>query len=175
VLGEAGSEEVVIVDATGKGVRLRVDRTGNARGLRGPVALKLTSSKPAVTSLASPEPGELLAADGNAIVRLREAGTGFSEVGRFTQWGAGQAAKFGAETYLDFDGDLLWVSDTANNRVLVFKIEQKGLVHVAAFSGDADSGPLDQPQRISARAGRAIVLDWGNQRLVKLEMGEAAR
>jgi len=65
----------------------------------------------------------------------------------------------------------LWVSDPAGQRVLLFTLEMDGPLTVPAiFTGDAVIGSLDQPRRITARGDRAVVVDWENQRLVKLEV-----
>lgn len=170
VLGSRGSEEVIVVDAAGAGVRLRVDAEGNVRGQRATVALKLNNGSPAITSLAVLPGGErLLAADGNAVVELSPDGDSFAETARHTGWGRAADTQFGAKIWIDTDGDAIWVGDADNNRVLLLSFEGARLKHIATFAGDAESGPLDQPQRISARAGRAVCVDWGNQRLVKLE------
>jgi hypothetical protein len=171
VLGKPGNEEVLVVDARGTGVRLRVDANGNARGERARITLKLKrSGTSAISSLAvHPGSGNLVATDGNAIVELRPDGDSFEEATRHTGWGQIASTQFGSRLWLDMDGDMIWASDAENNRVVLLLLRDSRLGFLAMFEGNEESGPLDQPQRISARAGRAVVLDRGNQRLIKLE------
>lgn len=170
-----GGEEIVIVDAMGKGVRLRVAANGAFRAVVGPVELKLTSQNPSVTSLGVLPDGTLLAADCGAIVFLRADGGNFQETLRVTEWDKARDKRFGSVLYLADDRSGVWVSDTENNRVLLFSTQQRGgggradeLVLQSAFTGDPRCGALDKPRRVAACGGRAVVLDSGNQRLVKL-------
>ncbi len=169
VLGAPGKAELVVVDAQGIGVRIRVDKNGNARGLIGPVTLHLSSAKPDVTSLARTDSGELFAADGGAIVRLSPVADGYNETARYTA-ASNENASFGARVYIDGDGERLWISDTEKNRLLVLETNSNRLDTIASFQGTPETGPLNAPQRISATNGRAVVLDWENQRLLRLEL-----
>lgn len=171
VFGVSGKEDVYLVDAGGKGVCLSVDAVGRFRSVKGDFSLKLKSASPAVTSLAATPSGELLAADGVALVRLKISGDAATEISRTESWGASADAKFGPGIYIASDGTRLWVADPANNRVLLFTLGAADgkLGSPAIFKGDDLIGTLAAPNRIAARGDRAVVVDWDNQRLVKLE------
>jgi hypothetical protein len=169
VLGTPGKEELLVVDAQGRGARIRVDKNGNPLGLIGPVTLHLSSEKPDVTSLAHTDSGELFAADGGAIVRLAPTADGFTETARYTA-ASNENAPFGARIYIDGDGEQIWVSDTQKNRVLVLETKPNRLDKIANFQGTPETGPLNAPQRIAVTNGRAVLLDWENQRLLRLEL-----
>ena len=170
VFGVSGKEDVFMVDASGKGTIMSVDATGLFRSLRGKTELKLTSAKPAITSLANSPSGELFAADGSSLVRLKREGDNFKEVSRVEGWGKTADTKFGPGIFISSDGNRLWVADQANNRVMLFTLSaDNALGAPAIFTGDPVIGALAHPQRISARGDRAVVVDWDNQRLVKLE------
>ena len=170
VFGVSGKEDVFMVDASGKGTIMSVDATGHFRSLRGSTELKLTSAKPAITSLANSPSGELLAADGASLVRLKRQGDNFTEISRVDGWGTTADTKFGPGIFISSDGPRLWVADQSNNRVLLFALTADNkLSPPAIFTGDPVIGALNHPQRISVRGDRAVVVDWENQRLVKLE------
>jgi len=171
VFGVTGKEDVYLVDAAGKGVCVAVDAGGRFKSVKGDFSLKLTSSSPAVTSLATTPDGELLAADGTSLVRLKISAGTATEVGRVDGWGGAADAKFGAGIYIASDGTRLWVADPVNNRVLLFTLTATDgkLAPPAIFKGDELIGTLAKPNRIAARGDRAVVVDWDNQRLVKLE------
>ncbi len=174
VFGTSGKEDVYMVDAAGKGTIMSVDATGRFRSLRGSTELKLTSAQPAITSLANSPSGELLAADGNALVRLKKEGETFTEIARADGWGNTPDSKFGAGLFIASDGNRLWIADQANNRVLLFTLSAENAIGAPAiFKGDEVIGALARPQRIAARGDRAVVVDWDNQRLVKLEASYA--
>jgi sugar lactone lactonase YvrE len=168
-LGAAGKEALMVVDAQGLGVRIRVDKNGNARGLVGPVTLHLKSAKPAITSLAHTDSGELFAADGGAIVRFAPVADGFTETARYTAADTPSSA-FGSNLYIDGDCEYIWVSDTENNRVMVLEPQSDELQFIASFNGTPESGLLNAPERIAVTNGRAVLLDWMNQRLLRLEL-----
>lgn len=164
VLGAPGKEELVVVNAQGRGARLSVTADGQFRSLAGTFTIPGAT---AVTSLGRIPTGEVLAADGGAIVRLKAEGETWTETGRMTGMGAD---KFGARLHLATDGDRLWVSDAANNRVLLYIVSADGAFSAPAiFTGDEALGGLKSPGRIAARGDRAVVVDEDNQRLVKLE------
>lgn len=170
VFGAPGKEDVFMVDASGQGTIMSVDATGQFRSLRGKTELRLTSASPSITSLANSPSGDLLAADGASLVRLKREGDNFTETVRVDGWGKTLDAKFGPGIYISSDGPRLWVADQANNRVLLFTVSSdNSLGTPAVFAGDTVIGALARPQRISARGDRAVVVDWDNQRLVKLE------
>ena len=175
VLGAAGAEDVVMVDSTGQGISFTAKANGQLKAMGGPVILKLSKPSSTITSLGVTPTGELLAAHGNAVVRLRREGNDFVETARLESWGPAAQDRFGKEIYLCLAGSHLWVSDTANNRVLHFALGAGELPVPAIFPGDPAFGNLDQPQRISASGERAVVVDRGNQRLVKLELTSASR
>ena len=169
VLGSSGKEEGVYVNAAGKGVRLSLAVDGKLRTVKGKFTLKTAGGKaPAITSLGSTPKDNVIAADNGAIIRLNAAGDTWTETARYAGWGT---EKFGKTIYLTTDGDRLWVSDTDNNRVLLFALTEDGpLTAPKIYTTDAIIGALKSPGRIAARSDRAVVVDEGNQRLVKLEV-----
>jgi hypothetical protein len=166
-LGKSG--EVLFTDAAGQAALLDIRPDGQFKKVIGPATLKLTSAKPSLTSLGLTPAGDLLAADGNAIVRFQRKGNTFTEVERLQNWGATPDQSFGDGLFLAADGPHLWVSDPTHNRVLLIALTPAGFGQPVLFSGDDSIGSLDRPGRIAARGTRAVVFDQGNQRLVKLE------
>lgn len=167
-LGLGNRPDVVFVDAAGDGARIAVGPDGRFHSVRNKIAIKLSGSAPAaITSLGRTPEGVVLAADGGAIVRLDTTEDVWTETARYNGWGN---QRFGQSVVIATDEDYLWVSDTDNDRVLLFTLTETGpLTTPAIFTGDAAMGGLKSPGRIAARKNRAVVVDLGNQRLVKLE------
>jgi hypothetical protein len=158
----------LVVDASGSGALVNLAANGKVRKSEGGAKLELTSPKPKVTSLGVLPDGRFLAADNGSVVLLERSGKTLKEVSRWNSWGAGEAEKFGAEIFFDLEGSRLWVSDSAKNRVLLFDLDEGHPTLAAAYTGEGLQTPLSNPHRIDAAGDRAVVVDWGNQRLLKL-------
>ncbi len=168
VLGAPGREEGVFVNARGEGARLSLHPDGRHRALLGKVRIKTASAEPGITSLGRTPRDGVIVADGGTIVRVRAAGETWTETARITGWGD---QRFGAKIHLATDDDRLWVSDADNHRVLLFRLTEEGPLEAPViFTGDEVIGALKTPGRIAARGDRAVVVDEGNQRLVRLEV-----
>jgi|GEM_PF-896967 len=166
---EGKEVRALVVDAAAKGTIVSFGSNGKVRKSEGPGLLELTSPSPAVTSLAALPGGRFLAADGGSVVLLEREGNVFREADRWGSWGKGGGEHFGAEIYLDAEGDHLWVSDTDNNRVIHFALRDGRPGDATVYTGEGLETPLGKPQRIDAAGDRAVVMDWGNRRIVKLE------
>lgn len=161
--------EVLFVDAAGKGCALLVNSDGTFRSDAGPIELKTSSAHPAITSLGITPGGDLLAAEGNAVVRFTREGGTFTEAERFTSSGD-SGESLGPGIYLATQGSNLWISDPANNRVIHVHMKDGEFSRPTAFAGDPEVGTLDTPTRIATSGSKAVVYDQGNQRLVRLEV-----
>lgn len=164
---EGKERMALVVDAAGSGIVVSLAPTGKVRKTEGATKLDLTSAKPKVTSLGVLPDGRFLAADNGAVVVLERSGKSFKETSRWNTWGS---EKFGAEIFLDVEGDRLWVSDTDNNRVILFALQNGEVSPKKIYAGEGLETALSKPQRIDAAGDRAVVMDWGNQRIVKLSL-----
>ncbi|WP_269523291.1 hypothetical protein [Coraliomargarita parva] len=160
----------VVVNAAGEGVQLQLAGNGAVQKVLGQFKLELEKQHPSITSLAFAPDGQLMAASGRGIVLLAAHGNTYKEVGRMQAYqGPNGETPFGDLIYLDIAEDLLWVCDTSHNRIVLFRLEGHVPAYLDAFDGAAVlKTPLEQPQRIDAAGSRAVVIDWGNQRIVKL-------
>ncbi len=113
--------------------------------------------------------GTLVVAADGALIELVATGDGWQERRRLEAVGD---QRFGDRIHHAWDGERLWISDASRHRVLV--IDDRGQRVVASFGSPDRSGDsletLDAPARIAAHGHRAVVLDAGNQRLVKLTL-----
>jgi hypothetical protein len=130
---------------------------------------KLLATPPIVepTSLACLSDGRVLAAADGCILALdrTEKPGDWREQRR---WNAVGDLRFGSAVTIASDGRGVWISDTANHRVLCV---DEALTSVIATFGGArgdDLAHCDSPTAISANGRRAVVYDEGNQRLLKL-------
>jgi len=57
-----------------------------------------------------------------------------------------------------------------NNRVIHGLYQEGYILDVSVYKGEGLKTPLNQPQGIDASGARAVVMDWGNQRIVKLSL-----
>ncbi|MEI8310714.1 MAG: hypothetical protein WCH98_08160 [Verrucomicrobiota bacterium] len=165
---EKGNSEILVVNGKGEGVLLSMNPAGKFRKVVGKSSLQVTSATPKITSLAALANGELLAADGGFLVRLRREGDSFREISRTNEIGADSS--FGGRIFIANSGKDLWISDTENNRVIHTTVEGEQFSPPAVFTGPPEGTPLSAPQRISAAGDRAVVIDWNNQRLVKMSL-----
>jgi hypothetical protein len=124
------------------------------------------------TELAGWKQGRVAVADGSSVVLIEPAGNQYQETGRFSSWGNQPDQHFGAELHLAIAGDLLLVSDTQRQRVLVFSLPDHALVASLGSTDEAGTalGAFDQPAQIAANGLRVVVYDRGNQRLVQCEI-----
>ncbi len=87
---------------------------------------------------------------------------------------AGAAALLGAPSGVSFDGEMLWVTDRLNHRVLGFEgrriavvLGQIDLVHTQANAGETPSASsLNEPSDIASDGQRLIVADRNNHRVL---------
>jgi hypothetical protein len=174
VYRDHGRLVLLAVDSGGRGRAFAISAEGKCLADAGPVAMRVAGPAARWTSLAMQDPQTLLAAADGFVIRFSPEGHDWSETGRWQSWGPEAADRFGKEIYLAADADRLWLSDSLRHRVLVFDRASAGGAPIAAFgltdrAGD-DLTSLCHPATIAARAGRAVVYDAGNQRLVKLAL-----
>lgn len=150
----AGRLRMIVVERNGEAFELGISPEGHLASHVVPVMIPGLNR---CTSLAWFD-GRLLAADsGEIIVFDRTENGGWKEVSRLTE--------FGDEVYIHSDGQRLAVSDTVAGTVHLFgSLENK----VASY------GELNKPSHIAVSGDRLAVYDAGNQRLVKLELTDAA-
>lgn len=163
---------LLVVDAAGKAQSIKIGDDGLPQGNGTPVSLKTATPGKQWTSLAMKDAITLLAAVDGSVIELTWDGTQWQENKRWNSWGATPADRFGQSICIAVDGPALWVSDRDRHRVMGFDL--KTAQPTASFgtvdkSGDSLTA-LDRPATLAARAGRLLVYDAGNQRLVKLSL-----
>lgn len=96
---------------------------------------------------------------------------GWKESGFFGSWGESDTQRFGEEIYFCLDGEELWVSDTRNHRVVLINLVERRYLGEIGRVGEAGAGigEFNEPEAISANNGKAVVIDRGNFRVVRLE------
>jgi len=163
---------LLAVNAEGAGHALRIRPDGRFHSDEGPVIMAVAKDAGPFTSLAMKDDNTLLAAAGGAIIQFARDGADWKETRRWNSWGADNADAFGGSIWICADAGRLWVSDSANHRVLLFDLAAAPAAPISAFGGERGSGleSLDSPQVIAACGDRAVVFDAGNQRLMKLEV-----
>ncbi|MBC2604314.1 NHL repeat-containing protein [Puniceicoccus vermicola] len=175
LLEQSGEETVAVVDAKGLGALLPINNIGGLRSAPRPFRLQLKIAAHSITSLAVTSDGSLFAADGDELIGLKREGDVFYETSRSDRWLGSGGDCFGAGIYIASDGQNLWVSDPVNQRIVLLEVLPDGnLSKLGVFSGDPMIGHLSEPRRIAASGGRAVVMDSGNQRLVKLQVHRMA-
>ncbi len=172
VYRDHGRLTLLVVDAGGRGRAFSIGSEGKYAADAGPVAIRVTEPVARWTALAMPDAQTLLAAADGYVIQFSHERGDWTETGRWHSWGPDAADHFGEEIYFAADADRLWISDSLRHRVLVFDYGRQGSTPIATFgvtdrAGD-DLTSLRHPTTIAARAGRAVVYDSGNQRLVKL-------
>jgi len=169
------NEDVFLsIDNQGSGCAYGISPEGEFHKIIGPMKLAAVQPVADWTSLAMKDKDTMLAgADGHVLELVRDGPT-WRETKRWNSWGSGDDAHFGARLFLSADGDHLWVSDTQRHRVLCFSLGSGNLIasygHLDASGNDL--AHLNSPQVIIGREKRAVFFDSGNQRLVKLMLGE---
>lgn len=147
-----------------------------------------------VTSCAVAADGTLFVADGGQVVVLartpeqdvapaKDNNTAprlaWKETARWNAWGDGDDERLGASIHLAGDAGRLWIVDSTHGRVLVFDgFDASGraprpplAVHGAPDAQDPSAfDALSNPTAIAARGLRGVVVDAGNQRLVRLRL-----
>ena len=164
---------LLVTDAEGKGRIFFVSGEGKYEGDGGPAELRGATPFSAITSLSTNDSGTLFAASEGQVVALKQEEGGWREERRWRSWGESSDAHFGKEIHLCASGNRLWVADTERQRVLCFNSDGTLAASFGSTdrSGD-DLASLNAPRTIAARGQKAIVHDSGNQRLIKLEVGE---
>jgi hypothetical protein len=165
---------LLAVDAGGRARAFSIGAEGKYKADVGPATLGVAEPVTRWTALAMQDAETLLAAADGHVIRFSRQGNDWSEAGRWRSWGPDAADHFGEEIHFAADADRLWVSDSLRHRVLVFDRAAPQSAPVAVFgvadrAGD-DLKSLRRPTTIAVRAGRAVVYDAGNQRLVKLAL-----
>jgi hypothetical protein len=165
---------LLVVDAGGQARAISIGIDGKYKADAGPVTLRVAEPVARWTALAMQDAQTLLAAADGRVIRFSRQGDDWSEAGRWRSWGSDAADRFGKEIYFAADADRLWVSDSLRHRVLVFDRTTQGSSPIAVFGvtdlAGNDLKSLCRPTTIAVRAGRAVVYDSGNQRLVKLAL-----
>jgi hypothetical protein len=165
---------LLVVDAGGRARAFSIGIDGKYAADAGPVALRVAEPVARWSALAVQDAETLLAAADGHVIRFSREGDDWTEAGRWQSWGSDTADGFGKEIDLAADADRLWVSDSLRHRVLVFDRASQGSAPIAAFGVTDRAGndlkSLCRPTTLAVRAGRAVVYDSGNQRLVKLAL-----
>ena len=168
---------VLILTEDGRVTAARVAADGKYEGDAGPVELVTAEPARRWTSLCAAGKDALVgAADGQVIEFARDgAADRWRETRRWNSWGKGESEKFGDTLYVAADPGptgRLWACDTARHRVLSFDPATRRPVAAYGTADTPGDGPaaLNSPRTLTARAGRAVVFDSGNQRLVRLEL-----
>lgn len=132
----------------------------------------------ALAGVALEEPGDLVAltdgrlviADRGRILVLEPSGSGYRLEAERRGWGRGPDDQLGGHVRLAIDGPWMLVSDTDRARVLWLdwqRWRKLGQLGVTDRAGD-DLAHVDRPGSVALRAGRAVVADTGNQRVLRL-------
>jgi len=163
---------LLVVERGGAAQGFEIDAEGRYRGELGPVALKAAGPVKEWTSLAMSDKATLLAAaDGHVLEMVRD-GKDWKESRRWNSWGAGEGERFGPRVWLAADAGRLWAADRERHRVLCFELASGRLLASlgAVDKKGADLASLALPETVAACGRGAVVLDGGNQRLVKLRL-----
>jgi hypothetical protein len=163
---------LLLLEKQGKLTALFINSNGEFIGEAGPTQLTTATPVKEWTSLVSLDKDKILGAGDGYVVEFNRDGQTWKEQRRWNSWGEGEKEKFGNRIMLSADANRLWIADSGRNRVLCISPDKL----IASFGemdkkGD-DLTHLDTPKTIIARDRRAVVFDSGNQRLVKLELGE---
>jgi hypothetical protein len=167
-----GTRVLVLADVSGHISAYPLDAKNLPQKTGTPVVIRFASPVGHLTTLAMENDSVMLGAVDGAICEFSLQGNAWQEVRRWNSWGSGSGDRFGSEVYIATDGNQLWVSDSARDRVLCFDLQTK---KVLGSFGQTD-GPGDDlqhvshPAAIAARHGRAVVFDRDNQRIVKLQL-----
>lgn len=154
----------------GKGQEYRLGPDGRAGASLGERRLQPASPIKRWTSLAMTGDKTLLAAGDGWIVSCSETGDAWQEQRRWRSWGQAPTEAFGNSIALAADAGRLWVADTARHRVLCFDLASEKLL--ASFGTCDGPGPgldrLNRPGGLAVSGQRAVVIDTGNCRLLRL-------
>ena len=166
---------LLTVNAVGKGSAMYLELgSKSGRAIAGQVALQTKVPLQSLTTLAAAAGNILLAAADGHIVEFAPGPINtWSETHRWNSWADGKDS-FGPKIYAALSKRHLWVSDSANHRVLCFDLAGDKPALTATFGANGESGDaltsLNAPQTIAANGNRAVVFDSGNQRIVRLEL-----
>jgi hypothetical protein len=161
---------MLLVSRDGEAVLEQIGSDGKHIRNIGRVELATSSPAQAWTTLAMKDSGALLAAADGHVIEFTADGQNWKEARRWSSWGTGPDARFGAEVFIAVDAGRLWVSDTERHRVVVFDLATgREVASYGKLDGKgADMASLDRPKVLAVRGGRAVVYDSGSQRIVKL-------
>jgi sugar lactone lactonase YvrE len=163
---------VLVLAADGRCAAAFIAGDGRYQGDAGAVVLKTKSPVKAWTSLIAVGKDRLLGAADGQVIELVRDGNDWTETLRWNGWGARPPETFGNRVHIALDGDVLWISDTARQRVVCLDRATRRLL--ATFGQPDVAGDtlalLNQPALIVARNNRGLVFDSVNQRLIKLEL-----
>jgi hypothetical protein len=162
---------LLAIDAKGAAQAFAIDGEGHYRGDAGAVVLA-PATPVAVWGTLARKGERLLAAGDGQVIEFARDGAGWKETRRWASWGPGPADHFGAAIVIAADGDVLAVADRERHRVLCFDLASgKPLAAFGAVDRPGDTlAALNAPGTIAVRAGRVVVHDAGNQRLLKLRL-----
>ena len=116
--------------------------------------------------------GSLVVVDGGSIVKLGIDGDTLVEKARLSQWGDKAGESFGKTLRLAADGGHILVADTDRHRVVLVDAAslrptaQCGVTDSAGASGT----DFSSPGAVALAGDRAVVVDAGNQRIIKLNL-----
>jgi hypothetical protein len=168
----AGNQwRVLLMSAKGQARAVQVGTDGKLGKVFDAFALEPGVKVERWTTLAVQDSEHFLAAGDGAIHRFRWQGDKALSAGAWTPQLPGQQA-LGGSLCIAGDGGRLWVADTQRHRVLCFNLSDGQLLGTFGqidSAGD-DLARVSGPTVIAARGNRAVVLDEGNQRLLKLAL-----
>jgi len=156
---------LLMTDAKGAGIALFFNQgSGKPGDKAGEVVLQGSAPVGNLTSLTSDGRERLWAGAGGSLIEFRPEGDRWREVKRWAVPGAD-------ELHLSWSNERLWVSDTANHRLLVYDANTAALVAEAGTGGKPgdDLASFHSPRALSANGDRAVVFDAGNQRLLRVQ------
>lgn len=162
-----------IINPKGQGQRIWIHGDGKPRETLSEFKLETKSPVKKWSTMAKVDDNKVLAAgDGHIIEFDTTNPTVWKETKRWNQWGKKAGDKFGDTIQISSDRKRLWVSDTERHRVLCFNLKTGTLIDTFGTLDKAgtDLASMTKPSTIHGRAGRAVVFDEGNQRILKLEL-----
>lgn len=164
---------LLVLEADGKVTAIHINGDGGYNSEAGPVKFNTSTSVKKWTSLASSGKDLLIGAGDGFVIELARDGDNWKEKRRWNSFGPDNADKFGSEIFLTLDSSRLWVSDTKRNRVICFDLASgKQLAEYGVKDAPGkEIAKLNAPEVISACGRRAVLYDSGNQRILKLEIG----
>lgn len=161
------SNILLVANSKGEAASARIGYDGKFNADAGAVIFAFAQPVKEITSLASPDGKNLLAAADGYVIELSPDGANWKESKRWNNW---PSDHFGARISISASDGKFWISDSARHRVLCFDAATRqpiGVFGQADKSGDSII-QLNQPETLAACGNRAVVFDSQNQRLIKL-------